>query len=195
MTTEEKLQNFYHHSIDSANAEARRLIEEHQNALDQLFEEHKALKQQQAQEEIDAETEKLRREANKTLSAEQLSIRRRLSARNMELKDRLFTEVRQKMADFKKTDGYQTYLKTKIQEAVSFASGDTIRLYLDPSDAEYQEQLEKELAVSLLLSETPFTGGIRAVIPEKNILIDNSFDTLINEEQESFIFHGGMTHE
>lgn len=195
MTTEEKLQNFYHHSIDSANAEARRLIEEHQNALDQLFEEHKALKQQQAQEEIDAETEKLRREANKTLSAEQLSIRRRLSARNMELKDRLFTEVRQKMADFKKTDGYQTYLKTKIQEAVSFASGDTIRLYLDPSDAEYQEQLEKELSVSLLLSETPFTGGIRAVIPEKNILIDNSFDTLINEEQESFIFHGGMTHE
>ena len=34
----------------------------------------------------------------------------------------------------------------------------------------------------------PFLGGVRAVIPEKNILIDNSFETLLNEERENFIF-------
>lgn len=195
MTTEEKLQNFYHHSMESANAEARRLIEEHQAALDRIFEEHKALKQQQAKEEIDAETEKLRREANKVLSAEQLSIRRTLSARNMELKNRLFEEVRQKIENFRKTDQYLIYLKTKLQEAVSFASGDEIRLYLDPSDAAYQKKLEEELSVTLLFSETPFSGGIRAVIPGRNILIDCSFESLIREEQDAFIFHGGVTHE
>ncbi len=77
MTTEEKLENFYRHSIDSANAEAQRLVDEHQAALNQLFEEHKLLRKQQAEEEIAAETEKLKREANKALSAEQLSIKRR----------------------------------------------------------------------------------------------------------------------
>ena len=35
MTTEEKLENFYRHSIDSANAEAQRLVDEHQTALNQ----------------------------------------------------------------------------------------------------------------------------------------------------------------
>ncbi len=75
LTTEEKLENFYRHSIDSANAEAQRLVNEHQAALNQLFEEHKALRKQQAEEEIAAETEKLKREANKALSAEQLSIK------------------------------------------------------------------------------------------------------------------------
>lgn len=195
MTTEEKLENFYRHSIDSANAEAQRLVNEHQAALNQLFEEHKALRKQQAEEEIAAETEKLKREANKALSAEQLSIKRSLSAKNMELKKKLFAEVREKMADFKKTPEYKTWLETKIQDAVSFASGDTIRIYLDPSDEEYRQELEEKLSVSLIRSEIPFTGGMRAVIPKKNILIDNSFDSLIAEEQETFIFHGGMTHE
>ena len=32
-------------------------------------------------------------------------------------------------------------------------------------------------------------------VPEKNILIDNSFETLLNEERENFIFHGGVEHE
>ena len=36
MTTEEKLENFYNHSIESAHNEAERLINEHQAALDQL---------------------------------------------------------------------------------------------------------------------------------------------------------------
>ena len=42
MTTEEKLQNFYNHSLDSANREAERVIGDHQKALDKIFEEHKA---------------------------------------------------------------------------------------------------------------------------------------------------------
>ena len=58
MTTEEKLQNFYNHSLDSANREAERVIGDHQKALDKIFEEHKATARRQAEEEIAAETEK-----------------------------------------------------------------------------------------------------------------------------------------
>ena len=58
MTTEEKLQNFYNHSLDSANREAERVIGDHQKALDKIFEEHKATARRQAEEEIAAETRK-----------------------------------------------------------------------------------------------------------------------------------------
>lgn len=195
MTTEEKLQNFHNHSIESANAEAERMITEHQAALDKLFEEHKNLRRQQSKDEILAETEKLKREANKTLSTEQISIKRTLSKKNSELKAKLFAEVRQKMAAFKTTEAYKEYLKTKIREAVAFAGNDTLRMYLDPSDEGLKEELAQELNVTLTTSEILFFGGMRAVIPEKNILIDNSFDSLIREEQEAFIFHGGIAHE
>ena len=86
MTTEEKLQNFYNHSLDSANREAERVIGDHQKALDKIFEEHKATARRQAEEEVAAETEKAKRDVNKTLSADQLHIRRKLSRKNLELK-------------------------------------------------------------------------------------------------------------
>ena len=83
MTTEEKLENFYNHSIESAQNEAERTVEEYQAALDQLFAEHQKQKRAQAEEELAAEKENLKRENNKALSAEQLQIKRSLSAKSM----------------------------------------------------------------------------------------------------------------
>ena len=145
MTTEEKLQNFYNHSLDSANREAERVIGDHQKALDKIFEEHKA--------------------------------------------------VREKLTAYKKDPSYEEYLERKIREAVTFAGNDKLTLYLDPSDEAHKASLEQKLSVTLTISAMPFLGGVRAVIPEKNILIDNSFETLLNEERENFIFHGGVEHE
>ena len=195
MTTEEKLQNFYNHSLDSASREAERLIADHQHALDKLFSEHKEIKLRQAEEEVAAETEKAKRDLNKSLSADQLQIKRQLSRKNMELKDQLFAEVREKLNEYKKDPSYEDYLARKIREAVDFAGTDHLKLYLDSSDEAHKASLESKLSVTLTISSIPFLGGIRAVIPEKNILIDNSFETLIAEERENFIFHGGIGHE
>ena len=74
MTTEEKLQNFYNHSLDSANREAERVIGDHQKALDKIFEEHKATARRQAEEEVAAETEKAKRDVNKTLSKKEIDL-------------------------------------------------------------------------------------------------------------------------
>ena len=148
MTTEEKLQNFYNHSLDSANREAERVIGDHQKALDKIFEEHKA------------------------------------TARR-----------REKLTAYKKDPSYEEYLERKIREAVTFAGNDKLTLYLDPSDEAHKASLEQKLSVTLTISAMPFLGGVRAVIPEKNILIDNSFETLLNEERENFIFHGCVEHE
>ena len=193
MTTEEKLQNFYNHSLDSANREAERVIGDHQKALDKIFEEHKATARRQAEEEVAAEIEKAKRDVNKTLSADQLHIRRKLSRKNLELKEKLLKHGYTFYSE--KDPSYEEYLERKIREAVTFAGNDKLTLYLDPSDEAHKASLEQKLSVTLTISAMPFLGGVRAVIPEKNILIDNSFETLLNEERENFIFHGGVEHE
>lgn len=195
MTIEEKLQNFYNSSIEAAQANAKNMIEEHEAALSKIFDEHKEIANRQANAELKAEKEKLKREQNKQLSTEQLHIKRSLSKKNMELKDKLFAEVIEKLRAFKQTPEYASYLERKIRETLDFASGDTLTIYLNPSDAHLKEQLEQSTGAVLTISKEDFKGGVRAVIPEKHILIDNSFLTLLKEEQESFIFHGGMTHE
>ncbi len=195
MTIEEKLQNFYNSSIDSAQAEARAMIEEHEAALEKIFAEHKETAERQAAAELKAEKEKLKRNLNKKLSTEQLHIKRSLTKKNMELKNKLFAEVDEKIRSFMKTPEYEAYLERKITETLAFARGDSMEIYINPSDAHLKEQLEHSSKASLTISKEDFKGGIRAVIPEKHILIDNSFLTLLNEEKEAFIFHGGAAHE
>ena len=195
LTIEEKLNNFYQSSIETARANASMIIEEHQAALDKIFTEHKETMERQAAAELAAEKEELKRELNKQLSTEQLHIKRSLSRKNMELKDKLFAEVIEKLRAFKKTPEYTAYLERKIKETCDFAAGDALTIYLNASDAHLKEQLEQSTNAKLTLSREDFKGGVRAVIETKHILIDNSFLTLLNDERETFIFHGGVTHE
>ena len=73
------------------------------------------------------------------------------------------------------TSEYENYLCKKIQEAVKFAGNDELFIYLSPEDASYQHSLVARTGFRVRVSDEPFMGGIKATIPSKNILIDNSF--------------------
>ena len=195
MTTEEKLENFYNHSIEIARDEAERLIQTHQTALDQLFSEHQEMKTRQSAAELAAEKEKLKHENNKALSAEQLQIKRTHSLKSRALKDQLFAEVEEKLQAFKKTPDYVSYLCKKTREALALAQDHSIEFYLDASDSNLTDTISRETGVPMLISPESMIGGLQAVIPEKHILIDHSFAAMLQEERDAFTFEGGQLHE
>ena len=102
MTIEEKLQHFYTASIDSA-------------MQDKIFQEHKETKERQIQSHIQAETDNLKREINKTVSARQLEYRRLLSDKTEEIKQQLFHDVAERLAQFRSTPEYLEYLSQRIR--------------------------------------------------------------------------------
>ncbi len=195
MTTEEKLENFYNHSIESAQNEAERTVEEYQAALDQLFAEHQKQKRAQAEEELAAEKENLKRENNKALSAEQLQIKRSLSAKSMEIEKKIFQQVEEKLQAFRKTPEYVEYLCGKIKKDMEFAKGSQIRFYVDASDQALCGELKKKTGALPEISQDKLLGGVVATIEDRNILIDDSFRAFLAEERESFILEGGHVHE
>ena len=65
----------------------------------------------------EAETEKLGRGAQQKLSIGQLDLRREVSRRQEELKDKLFVEVRDKLANFMETREYLDLLEKQIGAA------------------------------------------------------------------------------
>ncbi len=85
-----------------------------------------------------------------------------------------------------KTSEYTDLLCTQIKNAVDFAKGDAITLYINPSDADKKSMLEERTGASLTVSNRDFIGGTRAVIPSHSILIDNSFFTRLEEAKSSF---------
>ena len=168
---------------------------QHQEALDKIFQEHKETKERQIQSHIQAETDNLKREINKTVSARQLEYRRLLSDKTEEIKQQLFHDVEERLVQFRSTPEYLEYLSQRIQEAHDFAGEDALVVYLDPADQNRIPELAARFGFAPVVSREAFMGGMRAVIRSKNILIDNSFATLLREAKEEFVFAGGMTDE
>ena len=195
MTIDEKLQHFYEVSLEEAREDAAQAIQKHKKLLSEKLEEHRQLSRQNAEAEVKAETEHVRREVNKALSAEQIPLKRDWSKKQEELKEALFGEVSTKIRDFMSTSEYETYLCRKIKEAQDFAENDEIHIFLSSTDRERLDALIQKTGISLQVSGEDFIGGIRAEIPHKNILIDNSFAANLDSMRKEFKFDGGMTHE
>ena len=195
MTIEEKLQHFYDSSIEEAYQEASQMIEEHKKNLDAMLSEHKRSRRQSAEAEVKAEAENARREVNKALSAQQLMIKRNWTKKQNELKDKLFAEVQNLLEDFVKTPEYDSYLCRKIKDVQDFAGEDELHIYLTPSDSSRLESISQKTGAALRLADEEFIGGIRAIIPGKNILIDNSFREAFLACKKEFKFDGGPRYE
>lgn len=191
MTIEEKLQHFYDVSVEEASGSANQTLEEHKKHLAKMFSDHKQTRQQDAQAQIKAETENAKREVNKALSAQQLTLKRNLTARENELKDELFVEVKERLTQFMSTTEYEDYLVRKIKEAVDFAKDDELFIFLSPEDEGLKHSMMARTGFPVQISKEPFIGGIRATIPSKNILIDNSFMESLHTLRKEFSFDGG----
>ena len=195
MTIDEKLSHFYDITVEDARTKAAAILEEHKEALEKMTAERKALSEENAQTQIKAETANARREVNKALSAEQLTIKRDWTKKQNELKEKLFSEVKELLDSFTKTPEYETYLTGKIKEALAFAEDDEISVYLSPEDSALAEKLQQTTGVTIQIAKDSFLGGIRATIPQKNILIDHSFAGNFEAAYKEFKFDGGPEHE
>lgn len=195
MTIDEKLQHFYEISVEEAKEDAARAIQEHKEYLAQMLEEHKSSRIQSAEAEVRAEAGHVRREVNKALSAEQLTLKRDWSQKQEELKTDLFAKVRKKLELFMSTPEYTEYLCRQVKKVKEFAGEDQVEISLSREDKDLAGKISRETGVPLTVSEESFLGGIRAAIPHKNILIDNSFQEGLNTLRREFKFEGGLKHE
>lgn len=194
MTTEEKLKHFLDTCMEDARSRSSRMLDEYTAALEKTFEEHQEEARRQAEMQIRLEAEKMERELNKQLAIESLSVKRDLSRRLEELKEKLFAEVNDMLANFMETPEYDQLLKKQIQQAAAFAGEDDIIIYLDPADESKALHLaHAHSKTQILISDYSFSGGTRAVIPSRHILIDNSFQTKLAEAKENFHFDLSLT--
>ena len=89
--------------------------------------------------------------------------------------EELFEMVKEKLLSYRRTDAYEAFLLAQIGKAKEFAQGEDLTVFISPSDQERQAVLEEKSGCRVEIAEDEFSGGMRAVIPAKNVLIDESF--------------------
>lgn len=190
MTVEEKLNYFEQSCMEDAKKRANKILEDHKKALEQSFEEHKKNEQRRFDIQLKIESEQIQREGNKHLSIEQIKLRSKAGIEKTKLKEDLLVCLKEKLQDFRQTDAYLEMLKHQIDDAIAFAKDDILKIYIDSEDIRQFQALKQIYGNLIYQSQYPFFGGSRAVIEERNILIDNSFEKRIEEEFETFQFGG-----
>lgn len=191
MTLQEKTAHLRNAAMTEARAQGNAIIEQHRSALESVFEQHRQESERQAQTRIKAESTHVKQQLNMAMSKAQLELKRELSKTQSELKKELFQEVDELIKEYMKTEEYRTLLVKYIEKAVAYAEGAAMTIYINPTDADKKTYLEEHTGMTLTISKEDFVGGVRAVIHEKNILIDHAFKGATEREYKKFLFRGG----
>ena len=186
MTIEEKLQHFREACMADAMAASEKILSDYKNALEKDFLDYQNSEIKLADMEVKTETTRIDKEINKELALEQIKLRMELSKKAAELKEKIFTQLDGRLADYQASPEYEALLDSQIERALKFAGDDEVKRYIDPNDEALVHGLSVKHGIDISISKYPFHGGMRAVIPAKNILIDNSFEKKIAEAKEKF---------
>lgn len=186
MDINRKLDIFYRAVMEAADAKSAELLEEQGKGFERELEEYEVSRKQEEQRRIRQAEEKLRREVNRTTAAQLLELKKEYHSSQEECREELFSIVQEKLAAYRATDAYARQLSEMARRAKDFAKGAELTIYLSPADAAHSAALAAETGCPVLVGDEDFIGGIRAVIPEKNVLLDESFSTKLAREREEW---------
>lgn len=186
MTIEEKMEHFRRMSLQSANSQSAESLSSYKNSLDDDLETHKETAAQLAEESKKALLNQVRANSKKELTSAQMKIKKQVTNKQATLKSLIFDEVRNKISEYRKTPEYLVFLENQIKSIINEYADKDITIYIDPDDSDLLDELKSITGGNIEIYSKQFYGGTRTIVPEMNILIDNSFKTRIADEQESF---------
>lgn len=109
------------------------------------------------------------------------------------LMDELFDEVKQKLADYKNSKEYLVWLKKKVNafDTYNLAS---YTMYISESDKKYVDDLKKTSKGNCMVSLDGDIeiGGIRFESEEAGIVVDDTFDSILDEQRAWFHANSGL---
>ena len=192
MTLDEKLTNFTEYCVLAAKKKSEELILQQQAALDKDFEAYTLKSKEITDSQLKIEKENLEKKLNKELSNEQLHSKQLIGEARTELTDKLFVELSDKISNFINTKEYMELISSQIKYALNFAEGDEIIIYVDSTDeSRLHELCARHQTDCIKISKHSFMGGTKALLPKKNILIDNSFAKKLETAKLRFMFDLG----
>ncbi len=191
MTLDEKLERMRMTSMELARANGNKIISTHKESVDRLFEDHKETALRQAQLTIKTENNNAKQQYNKAIATYQTELKRDQRRVQSKLKKLLFTEVKSLLMEYMQTSEYIDLLVHYIQVSQEFAQGSSISIYINSTDADKLSILEDKTNAIITVSNEDFLGGVRAIIHDRNVLIDHSFLSALAEERNKFQFSGG----
>ncbi|MBQ5315460.1 MAG: V-type ATP synthase subunit E, partial [Oscillospiraceae bacterium] len=105
------------------------------------------------------------------------------------LVDKLFSEVKEKLSEFRKTDEYRAFLEKSLENE---KKSDNMIVYLMSDDMKYKDILSKIADVEFKVDASIKLGGLSVCYPDELVIVDKTFDTLLSDEKRNFASGGTL---
>lgn len=190
MTKESKFLDAINKYAESQKAKITQEIEEYKNSrIEQATEQGL----QDAYELIRGEAAKRKSAIVNDVAKRELELRHELYAERQRVFDDVFTTARERLTAFAKSDDYKDFLKHTAEEAKKLFGDEKCTIYLAPFDE------DKKAFLSAILPEADFDtdnritlGGIRVFCKAKGVMIDDTLDSRLADQEQWFIENSGL---
>jgi|GEM_PF-2400758 len=179
MKTEEKLMEFRRASKEKAESMRRNSLNEINARIKQEATESIKKAELESKNRINEEFHKLSQERNRSILEAKNSCKEKLVNLRKEYYNSIFENVERELYNFTRKEEYKFYLAENIKR-------NYIKIYFTKRDMLHADFIKERVGfgIEILESDDDFIGGFKAVLPNKNIMIDNSFKSKLLEERE-----------
>lgn len=151
-----------------------------------------------AYEKIQAGINEIKKADNEKVLNAQNTMRRELLMRREEIIGDVFGKAREKLKEFMLTDEYTGWLDKKLSDAEKITGNGKLRVYVRSDDEEKINYVIKNRAgtdteyITQKLDNADFMGGIKVENTENAILVDYSFEELLDAAKSDFLQKSGL---
>ncbi|MEG0468641.1 V-type ATP synthase subunit E [Amedibacillus sp. YH-ame10] len=188
-----KLEDYFKDEIDRvSNIEIKQI----ENEIEEVRERSIQGMESEAQHEAGMEREQLLKEmlSDHAIALSKLheETNRLLMAKRRELADQVFEEAVAKVKAFTQNEKYKDYLIKKTKDLADKGYGEVV-FYVSKTDEKFLSDICKAYGkCSGEVDPTITIGGLRMECMEKGIVVDETFDTGIDEQSEWFYTNSGL---
>jgi vacuolar-type H+-ATPase subunit E/Vma4 len=191
---DDKLDNFARIVMREAAEKRVQIIESIRENRLKVLEQKELEFLEQAYLTIQKEIRRINKEKNEMISRASMESKKMLLQKREEIIDEIFSNIHQKVIEFIRTPAYLTFLSDSIEEGCKITGDGEIVVYINRTDVHLIDRIKENLGfnIEIQVEQTDIIGGCKIFNKTKNILVDNSLATKIQQQREQFLEISGL---
>lgn len=144
---------------------------------------------------VEKELAQMRSRISQENAQREMDARRKLLKRRSEITAEVFSHVTEKLSNFVKSSDYPAFLEKSAKKFAEVLGQPGVTICLKSDDAKYEDAIRKAFGFDCEFQPdgTIEIGGIKAFQPEMGVLVDETLDSLLEDQYAYFESHSGLT--
>lgn len=187
MFSDKKLQKFISAVNEDVDEKIAAMLAEAEKEKSRIISEAETEAELKAEKYFNEKSKKNGTGFVKEISAAELDMKRKILIHRDKLSDSIFQQVKERLAEYRKTNAYaDSLIKTLLLLNVNGSA----EVRLSPDDMKYADALKKVVKspdTVFCADESIKLGGLAVYCKDKGMIIDKTFDLAIEEQRQAFV--------